>query len=389
MNRNLTYRNFLIFVFVLLVSSACKEPYWPEMNIAENILVVDGSITNEPGPYTVRLSFSSNIDSARFIPVSNCRVFITDDLGHSVELSEDNPGIYITTEPNYQGEVGRQYKLQIITPDEREYESSFQELLAPVGIDSVYAETEYRQDPAYDYDLAGYQFYVDTKIAEKDTNYCLLRAYATYHYKSDFTIRWYYDGTLNWFHGPDSLLNCWKTYTVGKIFTLETASLSVPQIKRYPLHFVNTETRELSIRYSLLVKQYTTGKEAYTYWNGLGDLNNDNESLYSIQPYQLRSNVKNIRDEQDPVLGYFIVAGVAEKRIFVDRPPYPVQMHYSVCQLNESHFQAYGELSMADASFYPIYVIETNGGRRAVPGQGCVDCRLKGGTITKPDFWTE
>jgi len=34
----------------------------------------------------------------------------------------------------------------------------------------------------------------------------------------------------------------------------------------------------------------------------------------------VRGNVNNIADIEEPVLGYFMVAGVSEKRIYTDRP---------------------------------------------------------------------
>ena len=379
---------FLVF-FLLVFLFSCKEAYWPELDKYENVLVVDGLITNEPGPYTIRLSFSSPIDSAQFIPYTNCQLIILDNSGNSETLTEWDPGIYMTSEMGIQGTIGRKYKLEIHTPDSKTYESSYKELKAPVGINSVYAEIEYHRDEHYDYELVGYQFYLDTELAEQDSNFYLWRADATYQYQSDFTIRWYYDGQLKWFHGPDSLYNCWSTYRVGKIFTQSTQSMSTPKIDRYALHYVNTQSRQLSVRYSLLTKQYTIDKEAYEFWSGVGEQNADQESLYTLQPYQISSNVKNIENENDPVLGYFLVAGAAEKRIFVDRPLYPIPLRYSVCEVGEGDFHAYGQLAMADPVFYPIYAIETNGGRRAVPNQSCVDCRLKGGTITKPDFWID
>ena len=128
--------------------------------------------------------------------------------------------------------------------------------------------------------------------------------------------------------------------------------MTTPKIDRYALHYINTQTRQLSVRYSLLVKQYTIGKEAYVFWNGLEEQNSDQESLYTSQPYQINGNVKNIDNNTEPVLGYFLVAGVSEKRIFVDRPKYPILLRYSVCLLNEADFESYGQLGMADPVSY-------------------------------------
>lgn len=388
-------RNPKTYIFAVLICLAflhlnsCKEKYWPELDKYEDLLVVDGMITNEPGPYTVRLSVSAPIDSAELIPFTNCQLILSDDIGNSENLIETEPGVYKTSQEGLQGTIGRKYQLQILSPDGKNYTSSFEELKAPVGLDSVYAEIEYRQDEKFTYDLAGYQFYLDTKLAEQDTNFFLWRADATYHYQSDFTIRWYYDGTLNWFHGPDSLYNCWKSYRVTRIYTGSTKSLNIPKIDEYALHYVNTETRQLSVKYSLLVRQFTISEEAYSFWNWLAEQNSEQETLYASQPYQISGNVKNMNDDTEPVLGYFMVAGISEKRIFVERPPITVPFRYSVCELDNGDFHSYGQLAMADPVFYPIYAIETPGGRRAVPAEECVDCRRKGGTITKPDFWVD
>jgi hypothetical protein len=143
------------------------------------------------------------------------------------------------------------------------------------------------------------------------------------------------------------------------------------------------------LRYSLLVKQFTVSKNAYTFWNAVKESNSDDELLYSKQPYQVRGNVFNTSDDTEPVLGYFHVAGISEKRVFVDRPKAPVPLRYSVCELDEADFEAYGQRHMADPVYYPIFAIESPGGRRAIPPKGCVDCTLKGGTTEKPDFWID
>ncbi len=350
---------------------------------------MDGMITNEPCPYTVRLTISAPIDSAELIPYPNCQLTISDDQGNVNNLTETVPGVYMTSPNGIQGVIGRAYQLQIQTPGGQIYESLFEELKAPVGLDSVYGIIEYRQDQNFTYDLVGYQFYLDTEMAEQDSSFFLWRADAMYHYQSDFTIRWYYDGTLNWFHGPDSLYNCWKSYRVARIFTGSTQSLNLPKIDKYALHYVNTESRQLSVRYSLFVQQLTISEDAYEFWNGIEEQSAGQENLYAKQPFQISGNVHNIDNDAEPVLGYFMVAGISEKRIFMDRPPGNIPFHYSICELDNGDFHSYAQLSMADPVFYPIYAIETPGGRRAVPSQECVDCRRKGGTITKPDFWVD
>ena len=352
-------------------------------------MVVDGGINDQPGPYTIRLSFSSPIDTAEFKPYSRCQVSVMDDEGTSEAFLEVEAGVYKSNANGMQGMPGKRYKLIIHTPSDQTYESTYEKLLVSEKLDSVYANIEYRQDESLTHDLQGYQFYLDTEVASKDTSLFLWRLEETYHYQSDFTIRWYFDGTLEWFHGPDSLMNCWRTLPVNEFYTMSTANYSTPKIEDYALHYVNTQTRKLSVKYSLLVRQYTLNQNGYAFWDALSEQNSNASSLYATQPYYIKGNVQNVLDPNEPVLGYFLVAGLDEKRIFVDRPKYPVKLYYSVCMLSEADFEAYGMRHMADPVSYPLYAIETNGGRRAIPPKGCTDCRTKGGTITKPDFWED
>jgi hypothetical protein len=212
----------------------------------------------------------------------------------------------------------------------------------------------------------------------------------TYKFESDYLARFYYNGALHEFLNSDSLKTCWTSEKVFPFFVESTAGLSEPLFTNYPLHFVNTTTRRLSIRYSLLVNQYIISKSAFSYWTGVKQQNAEAGELYYTQPYQLRGNVYNPNNQDELVLGYFMVAGVSQKRIFVNKPAPPVKMYYPVCQLSESDYEAYGFMFLGGTSAdWPLYVTQGPGGGRALPNQACIDCRQKGGSLDKPDFWED
>ena len=147
---------FLLFMY------ACIDEYWPEINAYQNLLVVDGMITNGQGPFQVDLSLSTRVDVPAYEPYGGCAVSIVDDAGGSIELLETSTGTYRSSD-EAEGIIGRSYKLMIETPSGKQYSSEFDELTAPALIDSVYPVLENKIDPAYDYELSGYQFYLDSK----------------------------------------------------------------------------------------------------------------------------------------------------------------------------------------------------------------------------------
>lgn len=377
----------IVFFLAVLILSSCKDEFWPELGEYENIIVVDGAITNEPGPYEVRLSVSTSVQNPEFIPITSAQVQIIDNEGVSENLTEISPGHYQTSENGMQGIVGNAYKVLIVNK-EKTYESDFQTIENPVGIKQIYAETEDRPTENEFYPLYGYQFYLDTETAESDTTFFLWRMYGTYKYQSDFLIRYTWDGRLKPFPQPDSLFTCYNDDNIDIFLTMSTAGLTTPVITGLPLNFVNTETRKLSIRYSLLVKQYSLNREAFAYFDGIRGVRSEQGSLYTEQPYQVRGNVFNTANQNELVLGYFLVGGVSEKRIYVDRPS-QVDFHYSECELTRRDFEAYGFISWTDPVSWPLFVTTSPNGARALPPQGCMDCREQGGEPVVPDFWED
>lgn len=378
-----------VFLLILLSLLSCIDEYWPETTSYENLLVVDGRITNGPGPFTVSLSISSRVNSPQIIPYSDCQVSVMDNSGESIEFSQVSPGVYRSAGNGEKGIVGRSYKISIQSPAGNYYESDFEELHSPATIDSVYPILESKTDPNYDYELSGYQFYVNTTSPGESTSYYLWRLEQTYEYNSDFFIHFLFDGNIHPFNPSDSLYTCWITESLHDIYVFGTSELSSPNLSNYPLNYVSTETRALSVRYCLLVKQYTLGEEAFRFWNEVYHQNAGETSLYAQQPFQVRGNIKNINDEQEPVLGYFTVAGQDVKRVFTNPPNSDLDFNYSTCKISDRDYDAYSYIWMTDHRTWPLYVYRDENGGRALTNQVCVDCREKGGNIQKPEFWID
>lgn len=376
---------------IIPILSSCVDPYWPDLGDRyEDLLVFEGMITNDPGPYVFLLSRSSSLNNPSFEPLSGCQVTISDNEGNLELLTEVDSGAYSTAADGIRGMIGRMYQVTIQSPQGVTYRSDYEMLNQPAGIDSVYVELEYKAQPGFPMDIPGYQFYVNTKSSGSDTNYFLWDLERTYEYHADFLIFFWYDGTLHIFPDPDSLQVCWSTGPVYELFTASTTGLSEPVLTGFPLHYVPFINREFSVRYSLLVKQYTITQAAQEYWSDVKEQNTSVGEYYSKMPFQVRGNLENTTDPDEPVLGYFHAAGVVTKRLFFNRPGYPAEMYYSTCELSQPDYEEYGWMfKIPDPRDYPRYVTMNTNNVRAVPNPFCIDCRENGGSIVKPDFWID
>lgn len=123
----------------LIIASAiftsCEKVIDVDLNDSESKVVIEGIITDEAGPYTVKISKSINFDQNNSFPaVSNSEVIVSDDLGNVDTLIESSPGIYQTT--TLVGQPGHTYYLNIKNSDGKKFSSSCYMPLK-VNLDSV------------------------------------------------------------------------------------------------------------------------------------------------------------------------------------------------------------------------------------------------------------
>lgn len=401
----------LVVILTMAICNSCVEEYWPELDDNnDNLLVIEGKITNEAGPYTIQLSNPSSIHDPILQPLSNASVLIIENEGIVELLTEVSPGVYMSSENGIQGLVGREYKLRVET-NGKVYESEFEELLPSIGIESItYQEDiDYAQDDETDGedDKKGFQYYVSTEIAPSSTNYYYWEIDETYEYHSPYKIESSYSGqAIVKKQNKFEFYYCWTTKPINNVYTQSTINLSEAKINNLPLHFVSFDDEKLKIRYSILVKQYSISKNAQIFYSGLEEQNSDQGSLYSKQPYQIRGNMRNLDDPDEIVLGYFLTGGVATKRIFTPAVYQMSSKEWSMKNCNilsdggSPDNSLYGTLLSSGPNDWPMYmtyawVMVPDSHpvaweyTLAVVSTPCVDCREHGGTIQKPDFWDQ
>ncbi len=363
--------------------TSCIDEYWPALDKYEHVLVVDGLLNNGDNPVLINLSYSSGLDTQLIEPVIGGELYILDENQLETPLIETEPGTYVAADSDFKGVVGKSYQLHIHLSNGQDYVSNLCSLLTPSPIDSVYGIRETHASDVYNETEYGIQFYIDNHSDNiNDTSYYIWRLTQTYKYMAAFTLDYLWEGEFIPYPNPDSLRTCWKTTTPPNIYLQSTKYYDIPVLKQIPLNYVSTETKALSIRYSLHVKQLTVSKDTYDFYNILQQQNADQDNLYSKQPYQVRGNVVNINNPDEPVLGYFIVAGVTEKRIYIKRPV--LEFHYYVCDPDvESMYYIRWEPKYK----WPIYITVTENGAMAMaPRRSCFDCQKEGGTLTRPVF---
>jgi len=376
---------FLYLLLLLLLIISCREEFFMDDVKSEQLIVVDGFVTNDAPPYIIKLSLSSLTSEPKNIPFSNCEVIINDDKGTIEKLTEISQGVYSSSKTGVQGTVGNKYQLSIKTPKGKQYRSDPQEMKESIEIDTVSAELAYLQGVDFPYSLPGYQFYISTKATTTQENYFFWDMSETYEYDVDNELKFIETrfGEIIYSNPRyDTLKTCWKTNKVNYFFTGKTTNLEVPLITNKPLHFVSTETKKLTKRYSLLVNQFVIDKNAYNYWKNIeSQISNDN-FLSTTQPFNSVGNIKNVNNPEEKIWGYFTVASISNKRIFINRPIAP--FYYPTCVvITDARSISEYKRTHRDPYFY----VEVSVGEYGITAERCLDCRNYGGKPSKPSFW--
>jgi hypothetical protein len=161
--------NIFLFLLTVLIWTGCQNVVSIDLNKANPHLVIEGNISDQPGPYTVMLSKTGNyFETALVFPaVSNAWITVTDNLGQRDTLNEVTPGTYQSS--RLIGTVGRTYTLDVLS-EGREY-NAITSMPTKVIIDSFYVKP--RREARGE---GGYDIYVLFKDPPEAGNYYRLNA---------------------------------------------------------------------------------------------------------------------------------------------------------------------------------------------------------------------
>lgn len=128
------YKTLLIILSFVLVDCALEDVITYELESADPQIVIEGSITDEVGPYTVKITRTTNyFEPTEIEKVRNAEVILSDSRGNSENLIEKSPGVYQTI--NFESNYNTEYYLQVRI-DDQEYKANTS-LVEPIILDSI------------------------------------------------------------------------------------------------------------------------------------------------------------------------------------------------------------------------------------------------------------
>jgi hypothetical protein len=379
------------FLSLSLLLWRCKQSYVSPYNPpVKGYLVVEGFIAgNAPTQFT--LSRVIRLPGDSLIPaVTKARVQVEGTDNTIYPLAETSTGVYMAD--NLPLSSGVRYRLRIATTDGNTYLSDTVPYKPSPPIDSinwiqdnngltVYANTH---DPANATRYYQWQFAETWQYASAEYSSYKYKAYSRSNGKDSVVTR----------ADSENIYTCYQGDASTTLLLGSSTKLMQDVIYRQKLQVIAPASVQLSILYSILVTQYALTQDAYNFLSLMKANTESLGSIFDAQPSELRGNIHNLAHPDETVVGYVSAGTVQQQRIFVHSYELKNWGYNFQCPIPDT--LVYDDLNgkfiddiLRGGGFIPL---EREYGPFGfigwtANGVGCVDCRIRGGTTTKPSFW--
>ncbi|MDO6430745.1 DUF4249 domain-containing protein [Flavitalea sp. BT771] len=373
-----------LLVLVTLLSY-CKDKYnGPYIAPTTGYLVVEGYISGN-GPTRFTLSRTIPLSSNGGLTLEGkAQLQVEGDDNSTYPLMEQGSGVY--TAAALPVNPAAKYRLRIHTAGNKDYLSDYVAYKPTPPIDSI----------TWALHRDGVDIYVNAHDPSNATRYYQWQFDETWQYTSaEYSAGVYREPPPQVVNRPDSeqIYNCWRNGASTALLLGSSAKLEQDVISLHLINHIPTDADQLSVKYSILVRQYALTEDGYNYLTRMQRNSESLGSIFDAQPSELKGNIHALSDPTEQVIGFVSAGTVQQQRIFIDRTQVPSWHHYFSCQEKDTVVPLDPAILKAffssGAGYVPVSMHTGPAGPDGWNGNfaSCVDCRAQGGTTTRPSFW--
>jgi hypothetical protein len=403
-------RRWRKITFVLVTACTlftCIDPYTPDLKSFESRLVVDALVTDEDKSNYVILTRTIETSDDDPVRVTGATVIISDDAGNRTLLIERNPGEYRTDSLTFRGATGRTYTLSIETESGEKYESAPSFMYPVTDIDSIYFSKDQLLSEETGEMVPGVSVFIDSRD-ESNSNYYRWSYEEWWKFQAPEPKMFNYINDSTIVPVAELKLTCWSNKK-SDVIDIENTVLENNGgfIKKPVLFIASEETNRLLIQYYVEVRQLSVSKEEYRFWDLMLQLNESGGDIFDKQPFQIFSNINNVTNPEEQIIGWFQVSGAKLIQTYItfneifgldlplyvydceriergesDYPPTSPGARYTFDEINA------GFLESGYTFIKPVYRDSGELYRLVFARPFCAECTVNG-SMTKPSFWVD
>lgn len=334
-------------LFFLLLGACVDRLQFDIIKSVDYGIVVDGFISDQPGPYTIKISKAFDIESIESIKfsVTAKRLILSDNQGFSEELTEISSGTYQTKATGIRGQIGGVYKLRVELLDGKIYESMPDTLLSSGKMDSLYYSYMgvTNLDGGIEY---GFDIFANSSRASSSGKGFMWKMTGTFQSETHPELNskecYWFEGKCNYVPPcsgyrnvgtqgfkeiakvfPCACCTCWYSIfnpkpVLSDDYFSTAQSFEGIKIHRIPInawifmHKIHVEVRQLSLTY-----------RSFHFFKAIRDQKDAVKSLFQPVSGKIPVNFIQLSGEEVPVQGIFYATAISGKTLYITRENVP------------------------------------------------------------------
>ncbi|MEK6781483.1 MAG: DUF4249 domain-containing protein [Bacteroidota bacterium] len=336
------------WLITFLMLSACVERIEFDVPEAQLLTVVEGMISDNPGPYTVTVSkgISLDADSSYRVPVENASIKLFDDEGNVEEFSEIRPGLY-STGGSMQGQIGHSYYIRIESSEGLVFESEPERINQVGEIENIRFEFEPRTIVESFGEIRAdvFNVFVDAKSGSDAGTYVRWKYTGTYkvitypelHFTNTPPYRPYKDpfpcsgyvivpgpsgGTLER-RADCTCCTCWVNDFEEAPQLSDVQFITANQFKNIKVGEVPINNATFHEKYLVEVEQMSLSRKAFEFFKIVRAQKEGASSIFQPLSGEIKGNIKSINTNES-VVGIFWATSSLKKKLYI----YPRDVPY-------------------------------------------------------------
>ena len=329
-------------IFLIIFFAACVDRIDFATPKADVQIVLEGMISDELGPYTIKMYRSRPLgtDLDRLVPVRFAKITLLDDSGNAEPYKEVSDGVYQTT-GLIRGEVGKNYHISLVTSEGKIYES-VPEKIFPVGeVEKIYSEFEARTvlQEGKEVPQNRFNIFMDSKGVPGSGSLVRWKSTGTYKVETfpQLRTRRVEGGVV-----PDPYPCSGYIVREGRLVKDKDCECcicwvnemeNVPQVsddqfiigsgfKHAKVGEVLINGRTFYEKYRVEIAQLSLTQRTFTYWKLIKAQKQGAGSLFQPPSAKIYGNLKGINTAEE-MIGLFWATAIKKKSIFINRQDVP------------------------------------------------------------------
>jgi hypothetical protein len=330
---------------LILLGTACVDRItFDTGNAGVFPVVIDGYISDQPGPYTIKVTKAFDIESKLSIktPISVKEMVLSDNQGNQEVLAAVGQGVYQTNPNGIRGTIGRVYKLHIELLDGRVYESTPDTLQASGKVDKVYYNfvTGVATNGAETY---GFDVFFDSSSGVNENYHFLWQFVGTFKVITNPELHAVPCGQAmcprppacsGFIVGPDGLVqvgsctccSCWSNLFNAEPIVSSDEFIEGGRFKGIRATYVPLAAWTFMDKVHAEVRQLSLSRQAFDFWKAVRAQKNATGSLFQPLTGKVPGNFIQISGPESAMEGLFFATSIATNDAFITRADVPGQI---------------------------------------------------------------